>query len=87
MKIWLQRLIFTVASLNVVWFIGISFVEDRAAAQDTPLMAEQVFKNIQALKGLPWTISSRRWDHDGRPSVRLLGLSHRRRPEPGKLGG
>ena len=61
MKIWLQRLIFTVASLNVVWFIGVSFVEDRAAAQDTPLRAEQVFKNIQALKGLPWTISSRRW--------------------------
>ncbi len=52
MKIWLRRLLVGVTQLSVVWFIGMGLMGERAAAQEKPLLAEQVFKNIRALRGI-----------------------------------
>ena len=45
-----------VAGIAFAWAIGahaLAFAGRQAAAQDRPQMAEQVFKNIQVLKGIP----------------------------------
>jgi len=52
MKIWLRRLLVGGTQLSVVWFIGMGLMGERAAAQEKPLLAEQVFKNIRALRGI-----------------------------------
>ncbi len=45
--------ILALAALAVVWLAGITLTAPRAAAQQKGQMAEQVFKNIQVLKGIP----------------------------------
>jgi hypothetical protein len=35
-----------------VYLIGVSFAGGQAGAQDKPLLAEEVFKNVRALKGI-----------------------------------
>src|SRR5579863_9791021 len=46
------RGILTATGIAAVWLIGAGFASAQATSQDKPLMAEQVFKNIQALKGI-----------------------------------
>src|SRR5271165_4816509 len=53
MKLLSMRLILPVAVMAVPWLAGVALVAPQATAQDKPLMAEEVFKNIQALKGIP----------------------------------
>ena len=57
------------------------------AAQDKPLLAEQVFKNVQVLRGIPVDDFLDDGDHGGCPAVRLLRLSRRGRHRQGGLGG
>ena len=51
MKIW-ARPLDTVVRLSVVCLIGLSLMENRATAQEKPLLAEQVFKNVRVLRGI-----------------------------------
>src|SRR5689334_12399406 len=44
---------FAHAALAVFALMGAALAVAQPASQDKPLMAEQVFKNIQALKGIP----------------------------------
>src|SRR5579863_7386209 len=69
MKFWSKGLIFTVTGLTVVWLTSIAFATNGTAGQaprttpttpTTPAVpgrqaqtSEQVFKNIQVLKGIP----------------------------------
>lgn len=41
------------ATVCVVWLLGIVLVAGQAAPQDKPRMSDEVFKNVQALKGIP----------------------------------
>ena len=52
MKRW-SRLIVAVSVLTAVWLIGNAFAAPQAATQTKGQTAEQVFKNIQVLKGIP----------------------------------
>ena len=52
MKIWLRTTLIAAAELSAVLLTGITLLTDQAAAQEKPLLAEQVFKNIQVLKGI-----------------------------------
>ena len=40
-------------AISVAGLVGVGLGTARTAQQDKPLMAEQVFKNVQALKGIP----------------------------------
>src|ERR1700739_1056646 len=43
----------TTMTFAVAALIGLALAGAQATSQEKPLMAEQVFKNIQALKGIP----------------------------------
>ena len=47
--------------LAVTGLIGTGLATAQTTAQEKPLLAEEVFKNVQVLKGFLSTISSRRW--------------------------
>jgi photosynthetic reaction center cytochrome c subunit len=51
MKIWLRSLVLGFIRMGV-WFVGITSLEDWVQAQEKPLLAEEVFKNIRALRGI-----------------------------------
>ena len=51
--LWTRARIFTVAGIVTALLIGAGLVFAQPASQDKPLLAEQVFKNVQALKGIP----------------------------------
>src|SRR5205814_7891360 len=53
MKIRSGRTLSAAAGMGALLFVGLLFPADRAAAQEKPLLAEQVFKNIQVLRGIP----------------------------------
>jgi len=52
MRLW-SRLTLAVAVLTGVWLVGFTLTAPRAAAQQGKQKAEEVFKNIQVLKGIP----------------------------------
>ena len=52
MKLW-SRLILGVALLVFVWLAGVALTTPQAAAQQKAQTSDEVFKNIQVLKGIP----------------------------------
>src|ERR1700686_315892 len=52
-KLWSRRGILAATRITVVGLIGAGLLLAQPAAQQKPLLAEQAFKNIQALKGIP----------------------------------
>jgi hypothetical protein len=52
-RLWPGRGILAAAAIAVVGFIGVGRGAAQLAPQDKPLLAEQVFKNVQVLKGIP----------------------------------
>jgi len=52
MRIGSRQIILAAASIMVVWLIVVAWPDARAAAQTRPMMAEEAFKNVQALKGI-----------------------------------
>lgn len=49
----MRRTTIATAEWGALLFIGLLFPAERAVAQERPLLAEQVFKNIQVLRGIP----------------------------------
>src|SRR5215831_21181632 len=52
-RLWSGRGILAAAGIAVVGFIGTGRGAAQLASQEKPLLAEQVFKNVQVLKGIP----------------------------------
>jgi hypothetical protein len=52
MNFW-SRLVLAVATWTLVWLTGIALPVPQAAAQQKPQTADEVWKNIQVLKGIP----------------------------------
>ena len=50
---WSRRGILATTEITVVALIGAGLAVAQSAPQEKPLMAEQVFKNVRALKGIP----------------------------------
>jgi len=48
-----QTLSAVIGTTTVVWLIGVALVGSQAGQEQKPLMAEQVFTNVQVLKGIP----------------------------------
>src|SRR5438552_14471154 len=48
-----RRTIVTATAIIVVWLIAVAMARGQGAAGQKPLMAEDVFKNVQVLKGIP----------------------------------
>jgi photosynthetic reaction center cytochrome c subunit len=53
MKLGSRRTSVTIGAIAVMWLVGVAFAHGQAGAGQKPLMAEDVFKNIQVLKGIP----------------------------------
>src|SRR5437764_11938451 len=53
MRLSFTRAIIAAIEITILGLIGADFVFAQAAAQEKPLLAEQVFKNVQVLKGIP----------------------------------
>jgi photosynthetic reaction center cytochrome c subunit len=53
MKLWSGRGILAAAGITVVGLIGVGLAVAQTASQEKPLLAEQAFKNVQVLKGIP----------------------------------
>src|SRR6266446_1139017 len=53
MKSWSGRGILAATEIAVVALMGAGLAAAQPASQDKPLLAEQVFKNIRALRGIP----------------------------------
>jgi photosynthetic reaction center cytochrome c subunit len=52
MKPWLKRLIPGIGGISLVWLLG-SLASGQTAAPAKPQLAEEAFKNIQVLRGIP----------------------------------
>jgi photosynthetic reaction center cytochrome c subunit len=52
MKLWLKRLIPGIGGISLVWLLG-SLASGQPAAPAKPQLAEDAFKNIQVLRGIP----------------------------------
>ena len=53
MKLWARRLIRSAAGMTFVWLLGGGLVDGQTSPPPKPQLAEDVFKNIQALRGIP----------------------------------
>src|SRR2546425_2684690 len=53
MRRWSGREILAATGIVVVGLIGAGFAAAQSASQEKPLLAEEVFKNVQVLKGIP----------------------------------
>ena len=53
MNLWSKRGIFAATAISAVGLMGALLAVAQQASQDKPLMAEQAFKNIRVLKGIP----------------------------------
>jgi photosynthetic reaction center cytochrome c subunit len=53
MKHWLKRVITAVTGISAVWLIGAGLAGGQTAPPEKPQLAEEAFKNIQALRGIP----------------------------------
>jgi hypothetical protein len=71
MKLWSKRAILAVTEIAVVGLMGAGLAFAQPASPEKPLLVEQVFKNIQVLKGI--TVDRRfhgdHGAHESRPSV------------------
>src|SRR5271166_632585 len=52
MKLW-PKMVLSGAVLAAFWLMGMSLVAPRAGAQQKAQMSDEVFKNVQVLKGIP----------------------------------
>src|ERR1700730_8866548 len=52
-KLWSRRRILAASGIMIAGLIGVGLAVAQTASQEKPLLAEQAFKNIQALKGIP----------------------------------
>ena len=52
MKLWLKRLIPGIGGISLLWLLG-TLASAQTAAPAKPQLAEEAFKNIQVLKGIP----------------------------------
>src|SRR5262245_48045858 len=41
------------AAITIVWLVGVALARGQGGSDQKPLMAEDVFKNVQVLKGIP----------------------------------
>src|SRR5207253_6799552 len=53
MKLWSRRRIVVASGIAAVGLLGVAFAIAQTGSQEKPLLAEQAFKNIQVLKGIP----------------------------------
>src|SRR6202049_3750569 len=53
LQLWSKRGMLAACLIMAFGLIGAGLAGAQPASQEKPLMAEQVFKNIQALKGIP----------------------------------
>jgi photosynthetic reaction center cytochrome c subunit len=53
MTLWSKRGMLAASGIIVAGLIGVGLAIGQTASQEKPLLAEQAFKNIQALKGIP----------------------------------
>src|SRR5437879_13657313 len=53
MRRWSGREILAATGIVVVGLIGAGFAAAQSASQEKPLLAEEVFRNVQELKGIP----------------------------------
>src|SRR5580704_15892299 len=53
MKLRTKRGMFAAFATTVVVLIGVGLAGAQTASQEKPLLAEQAFKNVQVLKGIP----------------------------------
>ena len=52
-RLWSGQGILVATAIALVWLIGAGLAPAQTASQEKPLLAEQVFKNVQVLKGIP----------------------------------
>ena len=48
----------TLGATAIVWLLGAAWAGGQAAPEPKPQMAEEVFKNVQLLKGIPFKLIS-----------------------------
>src|SRR6187431_2249487 len=48
-----RRTIVTAAAITIVWLIGVALAPGQVGSDQKPPMAEDVFKNVQVLRGIP----------------------------------
>src|SRR5205809_1335139 len=53
MRLWTGRGILAAMGIAIVGLIGAGLAAAQSASQDKPLLSDQVFKNVQVLKGIP----------------------------------
>src|SRR5207302_5980055 len=53
MKLWSRGRIVAASGIATLGLLGVAFAIAQTGSQDKPLLAEQAFKNIQVLKGIP----------------------------------
>src|SRR6202795_1993534 len=53
MNLWSKRLILAVAGIAVLWLIGAGLAGGQTTPPAKPQLAEDAFKNIQVLRGIP----------------------------------
>src|SRR2546427_292480 len=53
MRLWAGRGILAASGIAVVGLIGARLAPAQSVSQDKPLLSDQVFKNVQVLKGIP----------------------------------
>src|SRR5882724_13568582 len=53
MKFWTNRQMITGARIAGMWVIALSLVSGLAVSQERPKLSDEIFKNIQVLKGIP----------------------------------
>src|ERR1700737_74157 len=53
MKLWLKRLIPAVAGISILWLLGAALAGGQTTSPEKPQLAEEAFKNIQVLRGIP----------------------------------
>jgi photosynthetic reaction center cytochrome c subunit len=53
MNLWSKRLILAVGGMTTVWLVGASVAGGQTAPSAKPQLAEDVFKNVQVLRGIP----------------------------------
>src|SRR5262245_4809220 len=49
----MRRTIVTAAAITTLWLVGVALARGQGGSEQKPLMAEDVFRNVQVLKGIP----------------------------------
>ncbi len=53
MKLWSRRGMLAASGITAVGLLSVGLAVAQTASQEKPLLAEQAFKNVQVLKGIP----------------------------------